>query len=220
MEALLKKYQTTFARLLPLSCYEQGFYPLDLSSQTDDSIVLALQDLKKCEEYLAMLCQGKIGVGGYAEKRRWYAQSSVFRNESMVRNIHLGVDIWLKSATPIYNFMHGCVHSFAYNAGIGNYGGTLIMEYKLDTTTFYVLYGHLSKKSVEGLEEGKEIEKGEKLAEIGEPHENGGWVAHLHFQLITDMQGNKGDFIGVAYEHEQTYYLNLCPNPAIILQLL
>jgi murein DD-endopeptidase MepM/ murein hydrolase activator NlpD len=221
---LLEKHQTTFLPVFSSELYEQGFCHLDLSANNKDLDNLDLHDLETCENYIHKLCQGTIGVGGYGEKRVWYAQSPVFRNEITARNIHLGVDIWAKAYTEIYNFMAGKIHSFAYNEGFGNYGGTIIMEYELGMadgkTIFYVLYGHLSKQSLVNLFEGKFFDKGEKIAELGEPHENGGWATHLHFQIIRDMQGNKGDFIGVAYENQKDYYLELCPNPNLILQLL
>ena len=217
---LLEKYQANFSQILSPDLYKQGFCAIDLSANNKDLDTLNLHDLKTCETYIHSLCQGKIGIGGYGEKRVWYAQSPVFRNEITARNIHLGVDIWAKAATEIYNFMAGKVHSFAYNEGFGNYGGTIIMEYEIEKTIFYVLYGHLSKQSLVNLYEGKLFEKGEKIAALGKPDENGGWATHLHFQIIQDMQGNKGDFIGVAYENQKDYYLELCPNPNLILQML
>jgi murein DD-endopeptidase MepM/ murein hydrolase activator NlpD len=224
LPSILEKYQTHFSKILSADLYAQGFCHIDLSANNVALNLLDLQDVKTCETYIHSLCQDKIGIGGYAEKRAWYAQSPVFRNEITARNIHLGVDIWAKAYTNVYNFMAGKIHSFAYNEGFGNYGGTIIMEYELENNAtkiiFYVLYGHLSKQSLVNLFEGKTFEKGEKIAELGEPHENGGWAAHLHFQIIGDMQGNKGDFIGVAYENEQQHYLELCPNPNLILQLL
>lgn len=155
-------------------------------------------------------------VGGYNEERSVYQQSSVFDTENGSRSIHLGIDIWLPAQTPIFAPLSGKVHSFANNAATGDYGGTIILEHELENTVFYTLYGHLSLDSLQNLYEGKVFEKGELLCRLGEPAENGGWVAHLHFQIIADMRGKKGDFIGVAPKSERDYYLALCPNPLLI----
>ena len=64
-----------------------------------------------------------------------------------------------------------------------------------------------------GLSKGQTIEKGSLFAHFGDYPENGGWAPHLHFQLITNMLGREGDFIGVASKKEADYYLNICPNP-------
>jgi peptidoglycan LD-endopeptidase LytH len=46
---------------------------------------------------------------------------------------------------------------------------------------------------------------------------NGDWPPHLHFQLITDMMGNTGDFPGVCLPEEKQAYKVLCPDPIGIL---
>ncbi len=221
-----------FSKIFPESIYQKGFHQIDLSAQNPDAVALNLQDLHTCNAYIEKLCNGKIGIGGYGEKRVWYAQSNIFRNENEARNIHLGVDIWAEAGTPIYNFWEGKIHSFAYNEGFGNYGGTIILEYEIkdffenntnnntknnNIDNFFVLYGHLSKKSLENIQENQIIQKGTEIAKLGNPSENGGWSPHLHIQIIKDMQGKKGDFIGVCYEKDKDFYLNLCPNPTDLI---
>ncbi|WP_238593699.1 hypothetical protein, partial [Endozoicomonas atrinae] len=46
---------------------------------------------------------------------------------------------------------------------------------------------------------------------------NGHWPPHLHFQVISDLLDQKGDFIGVAPKSERDYYLSICPDPNLIL---
>ena len=58
---------------------------------------------------------------------------------------------------------------------------------------------------------------GQLIAHFGEPHENGHWPPHLHFQLIIDMEGNKGDYQGVCKFSERDKYLANCPDPGLIL---
>jgi murein DD-endopeptidase MepM/ murein hydrolase activator NlpD len=81
------------------------------------------------------------------------------------------------------------------------------------------LYGHLSLNSIKNLYEGKNISKGEVIAEFGMRFENGNWPPHLHFQLIEDMQAWKGDYPGVCRFSERQQWLDNCPDPNLILQM-
>jgi murein DD-endopeptidase MepM/ murein hydrolase activator NlpD len=64
------------------------------------------------------------------------------------RNIHIGLDLWIKAGTPILAALEGTLHSFNFNAGFGDYGPTIILEHKVENQTF-ILYGHLSLDSLE-----------------------------------------------------------------------
>jgi murein DD-endopeptidase MepM/ murein hydrolase activator NlpD len=72
--------------------------------------------------------------------------------------------------------------------------------------------------SLDGLWEGKRIKSGEKLGDLGNILENGNWPPHLHFQLIFDLEGMKGDYPGVCKVSEKAKYLANCPDPEIILR--
>ena len=159
----------------------------------------------------------RYGIGGYDEHRTIYGRSSHFDTPDEPRRLHLGTDIWGSDGTAVYNFQEGIVHSFQFNDNFGDYGATLIMKYAMDGYEFHVLYGHLSLNSIKGLEEGQVIAEGAKLAEFGKPEENGYWPPHLHFQVITDMQGMKGDYPGVCRYSEREAYLANCPDPGFIL---
>jgi 4-aminobutyrate aminotransferase-like enzyme len=82
-----------------------------------------------------------------------------------------------------------------------------------------VLYGHLSRSSLSGLEVGKKVKKGEQIATVGDSSENGGWPPHLHFQLTADMLGLSGGFPGVAPPSKRNVWLSICPDPNLILQI-
>ena len=66
---------------------------------------------------------------------------------------------------------------------------------------------------------GAKIEAGEVFATIGNEGENGNWPPHVHFQLIKEIGSYVGDFPGVASKKDRDYYLNLCPNPNLILRI-
>jgi peptidoglycan LD-endopeptidase LytH len=113
--------------------------------------------------------------------------------------------------------LDGIVHSYAFNNAYGDYGATIILTHNLDGRTFHTLYGHLSLNSLKNLHEGQNIKRGDVFAEFGIPFENGQWPPHLHFQIILDMQGMKGDYPGVCAYAERANYLANCPDPDLIL---
>jgi len=134
------------------------------------------------------------------------------------RRLHLGIDIWGKPYTKVMAPLDGIVHSFAFNNAFGDYGATIILTHNLDGEAFHTLYGHLSLNSIKNINEGDRIKRGDVFAEFGIPFENGQWPPHLHFQLIIDMEGMKGDYPGVCKFSEREKYLANCPDPDLILQ--
>jgi very-short-patch-repair endonuclease len=136
------------------------------------------------------------------------------------RRLHLGIDIWGRPYTKVMAPLDGIVHSFAFNNAFGDYGATIILTHNLDGRTFHTLYGHLSLNSIKNIQEGDRIKKGDVFTEFGIPFENGQWPPHLHFQLIIDIEGRKGDYPGVCKFSEREKYLSNCPNPDLILQMM
>lgn len=158
------------------------------------------------------------GIGGYGEKRGWYARGEQFSQGEEVRSIHLGIDIWAPPGTPVYSPYDAVVHSVKDNALFGDYGPTIILQHELDGETFYTLYGHLSRESLEGKAAGLKIPAGAEIATLGAPPINGDWPPHLHFQVMLDMLGKVGDYPGVAAESQRDLFLALCPDPNLILR--
>jgi 4-aminobutyrate aminotransferase-like enzyme/Ser/Thr protein kinase RdoA (MazF antagonist) len=172
---------------------------------------------RKVDEMLAAdSC--RLGIGGYGEVRPFYTSDaySVAANDGYRwRSVHLGLDLWAASGTPVYAPWEGKVHSFQDNANDNDYGPTIILEHSMgDGQQFYTLYGHLSRIDLPSLQLGQQIHKGDCIAHIGSPPENGNWPPHLHFQIILDMLGKEGDFPGVAFPEEAAVWLRICPNPS------
>jgi murein DD-endopeptidase MepM/ murein hydrolase activator NlpD len=161
------------------------------------------------------------GIGGYNEHRTIYSRSAVFdaAEASEPRRLHLGTDIWGPAGTPVYAPLKATVHSFAFNDAFGDYGATLIMQHEWNSFLFHTLYGHLSLPSIQNIREGQLIERGRQIGTFGAPHENGHWPPHLHFQIIIDMQGRKGDYPGVCRFSERERFLRNSPDPELILNL-
>lgn len=156
------------------------------------------------------------GVGGYLENRSVYKDTELFGGDAE-RCIHIGVDVFMAAGTPIHAPLDGRVHSFANRATQGDYGPVIILRHQLDGIEFHSLYGHLTLESLNGLEPGREFAAGERIAAIGPRPINGDWTPHLHFQLIRDMQGIRGDYPGVVRPAELDFYRDNCPDPMPLL---
>lgn len=190
---------------------------IDLSKDNEDLNRINLSDSEQFCSYVDNLRDKqnkKYALGGYLENRVIYSRSHVFATGSSVfRNIHLGVDIWAMPGTTVFCPLGGIIHSFQDNVGFGNYGPTLILEHVLRGSKIYSLYGHLAKSDIGQFRTGKYLSAGELVGHLGEEEENGNWPAHLHFQLIYDLEGLIGDYPGVCRDSEVAHYAQNCPNP-------
>jgi len=196
------------------------YAPVDLSVQEEKCSEFAVHTFAGLERYIDF-CHQQSGAailyGGYLEDRAIYQRSPHFTNPETARTIHLGLDLWQEAGTEVFTPLDGQIHSFQYNDQPLDYGGTIILEHTLGKDTFYTLYGHLSKASLDGWQPGQAIARGTMIARFGDPDENGGWVPHLHFQLIRDLEGMRGDYPGVCAPRDVTKYRNNCPDPAVFL---
>lgn len=159
----------------------------------------------------------EIGVGGYAEIRPFYTTDAYLiegNDGPRWRTQHLGLDIWTTAETPVFAPLTGTVHSFQNNAADCDYGPTIILKHQLsEELTFYTLYGHLTLDSLDNLEVGMTIERGQPFCKIGDFPVNGNWSPHLHFQIILNLFGKNGDYPGVAFPSEIKTWLSTCPPP-------
>ena len=217
--------------LLPFDFRTEHFLILDFSATNPDldshaqptgSPGLDLTNTAAFSEYVFGKLRDagvQVGVGGYNEHRVIYRRSNHFQQMHNPREIHLGIDLWAEAGTPVFAPLDGVVHSFQDNVGFGDYGPTIILEHSIPNQPRYSLYGHLTRSSLDGLYEGKPIKSGEQIAEIGPYPENGDWPPHLHFQLMTDLMGQKGDFPGVCTLTDRAAFLAICPDPNTLLNI-
>lgn len=214
----LKTYK--FNPIVPFDLKNDIVLDIDLTENNTDLHSLDLLNVEVMDEYVSRKIKeanAVCAVGGYLENRYIYRTTQHFQQAAEPRSIHLGVDVWAKAGTPVYAPMQGKIHSFANNDNIGDYGPTIILEHVLAGETFYTLYGHLNLECLEGIYEGKNIEAGDKIAEFGNYPINGNWSPHLHFQVITDMLGNKGDFPGVCEPSKTEYFKKICLDANVLL---
>ena len=202
-----------FHPIVPFDFQRDTIYQIDLTENNIDLYSIDLTNTAIFNEYVFRKineANAVCAIGGYLENRYIYRRSEHFQQTQEPRSIHLGVDIWAKAGTPVYAPTKAKVHSFANNDNFGDYGPTIILEHNLEGNSFYTLYGHLNLECLENLYEGKIIEEGEQIAEFGNFPINGNWPPHLHFQVMTDMLGKKGDFPGVCEPSKQGYYSEIC----------
>ena len=201
----------------------KDYVSLDLSASNTDQLNLNLTDAIIFENFIEdhlSKNNSKVAFGGYLEKRNLYRRSEVFKNEiTDERNIHIGLDLWIKAGTSVLAALDGKIHSFQNNKALGDYGPTIILEHTIDNLTFHTLYGHLSLDSLIGKEIGQLVKKGEQIAKLGAPPINGDYAPHLHFQIIKDIQDKKGDYPGVCSVNEVQFYKENCPNPNFLLKI-
>lgn len=224
LENLLRKYQTTFHPVVPFNANTDKLLQLDFTGSNKTLTEEIFSDTNKFSTYIndkLKQANAKYGIGGYNEHRTVYSRSKHFgSNNEEPRRLHLGIDIWGEAGTLVFTPLGGMVHSFAFNNNYGDYGATIILLHQLDGIAFYTLYGHVSLKDISGITEGSYVSIGQQIAHFGLQHENGQWPPHLHFQVIADMEFKKGDYAGVCKYSDREKYLNNCPDPDTILQMI
>ena len=221
LSTVLKKNKDLFGLVIPSDYRTSKVISLDLTSNNPELKSFSMADTKKFSAYIDKKLKRektKIGLGSYCEDRCIYDHSSLFSGCER-RTIHLGIDLWINAGTKVLAPLDAKVHSFNNNKGKGDYGPTIIQEHRLEGTIFYTLYGHLSEKSLKGLNKGKIFKKGEIIGRVGNYPINGDWPPHLHFQIIGDILDKKGDYPGVSSNSDIKRFRNLCPDPNLILQI-
>lgn len=227
-----KKHGLNFHQPVPFNPLNDLLLRMDFTENNRDLSEEILGNTQSFSDYVRnKLIQNRAayGIGGYAEHRTIYSRSLLFdpapglsnkEAEAEPRRLHLGIDIWGKPLTKVMAPVDGMVHSFAFNNAFGDYGATIVLSHRVEEESFYTLYGHLSLASIRNLREGERINKGDVFAEFGIPQENGNWPPHLHFQIIKNMQGMKGDYPGVCAYSGKEQFLENCPDPDLILNMM
>ncbi|WP_419700183.1 peptidoglycan DD-metalloendopeptidase family protein [Mucilaginibacter sp. NFX135] len=220
LKTYLQNNPTAIGKVVDYNAGTDRLFPLDFTAANTELNMTIIADTKQFSGWVSEKLKTnncRYGIGGYMEHRTIYAVSPHFDTEDEPRRLHLGVDIWGDAGTPIYAPFDGIVHSFQDNNNLGDYGPTIILQHKLDSLTLYSLYGHLSRKSLNGLTICMPVNKNQQIATLGNNQENGQWPPHLHFQLMYDMEGKYGDYPGVCkYSEKEKYSLNV-PDPGLVL---
>lgn len=222
LETVLKSIQNV--KVIDKSIDYKNYIPLDLSNfniKLSKLDIYNANDFEKSIENYLTANKGRVAFGGYNEERNLDKMSTFFNDTgTKEKNIHIGLDLWIKAGTPVLAAVDGIIHSFNYNAGLGDYGPTIILEHKIENQIFFTLYGHLSLESIFGIEIGDVVKKGQQLATLGNSSINGDYAPHLHFQIIKDIGNYFGDYPGVCNKSDLDYYLENCPDPNLLLKII
>lgn len=197
---------------LKLALEEIGFEPFRVVQFYEEPLVLDLSS--------GMTEWGtnrpKFTIGKYNEKREGVYQGDQFEG---IRKIHIGIDIGAPVGTHCFSPLSGKVFCVTNNDLPFDYGPTLITEHAISEKFFWILWGHLSWDSIKNYNAGDEILAGQKICEIGNEKENGGWPSHLHFQ-ISLRQPEKCDLPGAVSSKDLIEAMEIYPDPRIILGTL
>ncbi|WP_370392228.1 peptidoglycan DD-metalloendopeptidase family protein [uncultured Winogradskyella sp.] len=223
LKALLSK-QELFP-ILGENSKNYRYLSLDLSTENEDLSKVDVSSSNALEGYIWSQLKAKqahAAYGGYLERRGIYNRSTYFNQSDpkTERNIHLGIDIWIEAETPIYLPLQGELHSFKNNTNFGDYGPTIVVKHTIEGFEFYTLYGHLSLESLKDKRVGETLAKGQEIGTLGAADVNGDYPPHLHFQVILDLQGFKGDYPGVSNTMDLEFYKANCPNPIYLAPFL
>jgi murein DD-endopeptidase MepM/ murein hydrolase activator NlpD len=222
LATVLERNNALMASVIDFDLGTGGGVVFDFTGANHDLEHLDINDVAGFTEYLferIAAADPPVGIGRYNEDRVVYRHSPLFDGAGERRTVHLGVDLFVAEGSSVYAPLAGRVFSFADNARLGDYGPTVILDHQLEGVSFFTLYGHLSRATLDEIQIGAFLETGEPFAEVGDASENGGWPPHLHFQIIAEPPGNEGDYPGVAAPSDRERLLKLCPDPNLILRI-
>ena len=165
----------------------------------------------------------RVAVGRYDEARLLYSAPQFGASKNPTderRTVHLGIDLFVEPGTPLRAPLAGTIHLLQNNASPLDYGPLVVLKHNADSgEEFFTLYGHLTESTLHKLCMGQSIAQGERFAQVGNVHENGGWAPHVHFQIILDLLDRGPDFPGVARATERALWKVLSPDPNLLLRI-
>jgi 4-aminobutyrate aminotransferase-like enzyme/Ser/Thr protein kinase RdoA (MazF antagonist) len=166
-----------------------------------------------------------VGIGRYDEARLLYTGESPAPPADELpehRTVHLGLDIFLEAGSAVLAPLDGTVHSFGDGSDDAGGGPTVILEHATageGAATFFTLYSNLSRDSLKNFSQGDRVRRGAVLGRVGISSENGNRPPHLHFQVVSDLMGRKGNFPHAARPGEREVWLGFCPDPNLVAGL-
>ena len=211
---------------------------LDLPLRTTGRIVVSLADdapltrfgtdADAAWEWLQQQIEAadaSLAIGRYDEDRSCYDGDQFRTDAPETRSVHLGIDLFLPAETPLRAMLAGTVETVVDNAMPYDYGPTVITRHHTpDGVPFWVLYGHLSRRTLSTVAAGQQVEPGQVVAYVGDPTVNGGWAPHVHVQIITDLMahpelGPNGNFEGAGEPSRMHVWRSIAPDANLLLRL-
>ena len=166
-----------------------------------------------------------VAIGRYDEDRSCYDGEQFRTDAPETRSVHLGIDLFIEAETPLHAMLPGIVETVVDNAMPYDYGPTVITRHHTpDGVPFWVLYGHLSRRTLTTVQPGQQVQAGQVVAYVGDPTVNGGWAPHVHVQVITDLMahpdhGPDGNFEGAGEPSRMHLWRSIAPDANLLLRL-
>ena len=167
----------------------------------------------------------EVAIGRYDEDRSCYDGEQFRTDAPEARSVHLGIDLFIADDTPLHAMLPGTVETVVDNAAPYDYGPTVILRHHTPAgVPFWVLYGHLSRRTLDTVQAGQKVQAGDVVAFVGDPTVNGGWAPHVHVQVITDLMahpdlGPDGNFEGAGEPSRMHLWRSIAPDANLLLRL-
>ena len=164
-------------------------------------------------------------VGRYDEDRSCYAGEQFHTDAPEPRSVHTGIDLFIADETPVHAMLPGTVETVVDNDMPYDYGPTVVLRHVTgDGTPFWVLYGHLARRTLTHVRPGQEVVAGEVVGFIGDHTVNGGWAPHVHLQIMTDLMadpeyGFDGNFEGAGEPSRMAIWKSIVPDANLLVRL-
>jgi 4-aminobutyrate aminotransferase-like enzyme/Ser/Thr protein kinase RdoA (MazF antagonist) len=162
-----------------------------------------------------------VGIGRYDEAR---FTSAAYRSigkdtpTDELASIHIGVDIYAAAGTPVRAPLPATVLRVTHGNAAQGSGATVTLQHRCGKdATCFTIYRQLLAESVAGLTKGQRIEPGHVIGKVGASEPDAGKLAHLHFQLATDLldkEEGPPDMVPVSY---RDVWKGLSPSPNSLL---
>lgn len=184
--------------------------PLVVASATHDHAGAArLYEAQQAEQGF------ELGMGPWGEVREVY--SAPFFASKLIagtrRKMHLGLDIFAPAGSEMFTPLDAIVVGLTINPDPLDYGGLIMLSHEPEPgVRFLSLWGHLSHQSVHTLKLGQKLKAGDRVAWLGDFSENGGWLPHIHLQLVVPAYDDPSVVPGVGEAALEAVWAELYPN--------
>ncbi len=158
-----------------------------------------------------------VAIGRWGERRAVY-QANAFESYLIPgarRDTHLGLDVFAPAGTRLRSPLPARVVATANCNRPQDYGGVVLLAHELEPgEEFCTLWGHLDPASIQNLTPGTRVEPGVPFASLGDARVNGGWVPHLHLQIVLTGERDPEGVIGVGESDLTHLWAGLYPDPS------
>ncbi len=223
IKSWLDSERGNFADIIGTSLNSVAMHSLSVEASSCPQSPFEMTKVEAKEMGAERFAAEEVFLGHYKEPRLIYTEAAFSEGPwkaSNRRTVHLGADIFAPAGTLVAPPLDADVIAVERCDAYLDYGGLVILQHETaQGDAFRTLYGHLDWQSLDQLKPGQPLARGQHFARIGDTSENGGWRAHLHFQLCVIPQGVSDNWPGAADPDELSFWTDVFPNPAALLNI-